>query len=471
MPGLDRSLLHGDAAMLHSRLPHLVWPALPAPFDAQAIALLHQFETTQWWTAESLRAHQFRQLRELLAWHARATPFFAARLGAFRARIDRRLTPSTFRLIPELTRATMREAGEALFCPVLPPGHEQFRVSHSSGSSGAPVSVRKTEINDIFHAALGLRDHVWSGRDFSRSFAAIRRLDPGVALPPQGSRTEGGAGDWATGLATGSSLALNSAASTVAEQLDWLDRVRPGYILSYPSLLAELARAAKLRGMATPWLAGVSGFGEVARAHHRAAIADGFGVPLRDTYTASEVSTIALDCPDHPGGYHVMSESLLAEILDEEGEPCTEGVPGRVVVTDLHNLATPLIRYAIGDLAAWGPACPCGRGLPVMSRVVGRTLHVMRLPDGGALMPDIERQEVHRLAPVREIQVVQTGWDEVEVRLVAERALDPAEEAVVAEAVRRGLHGRDVTMRFVRLDAIPRAESGKFEAFRCAINF
>jgi phenylacetate-CoA ligase len=456
--------------MLHSRLPYLVWPALPAPFEAQVIALLHQFETTQWWSPEALREQQFRQLRELLAWHARATPFFAARLGAFRARIDRRLTPATFRLIPELTRAEMREAGEALFCPVLPPGHEQFRASHSSGSSGAPVTVRKTEVNEIFHAALGLRDHVWSERDFGRPFAAIRRLDPGVALPPHGSRTDGRAGDWAAGLATGPSLALNSAASRVAEQLEWLDRVRPGYILSYPSLLAELARAARNKGMATPWLAGVSGFGEVARAHHRAAIAEGFGVQLRDTYTASEVSTIALDCPDHPGHYHVMSESLLVEILDESGEPCAEGVPGRVVVTDLHNLATPVIRYAIGDVAAWGPACPCGRGLPVIARIVGRTLHVMRLPDGGALMPDIERQEVHRLAPVREIQVAQTGWDEVEVRLVAERALDQAEEALVAAAVRRGLHGRDVAMCFVRLDAIPRAESGKFEAFLCTMN-
>ncbi len=452
--------------MLHSRLPHLVWPALPDPFAAQVIALLHQFETTQWWPPEDLRAQQFRQIAALIDWHARATPWFAARLGRLRARPDRRLTEATFRLIPELTRDDMRTAGAALFTPTLPPGHATFLETHSSGSSGAPVTVRKTEVNEMFHAALGLRDHVWSGRDFARSFAAIRRLDPGTALPPRGSRH----GAWATGLATGPSLALNSAASTRAEQLAWLDRVRPGYILSYPSLLAELARGAKAAAMNTSWLAGVSGFGEVARAHHRAAIADGFGVPLRDTYSASEMSTIALDCPEQPGSYHVMSESVLVEILDDAGDPCPIGQPGRVVVTDLHNLVTPMIRYAIGDVAAWGSPCGCGRGLPVLSRIVGRTLHVMRLKDGGALMPDIERQEVHRLAPVREIQVVQTGWDAIEVRLVADRALDAAEQAHVAEAVRRGLHGREVAMTFRLLDAIPRAESGKFEAFLCALD-
>ena len=194
-----------------------------------------------------------------------------------------------------------------------------------------------------------------------------------------------------------------------------------------------------------------------------------FGVRLQDSYSAAEVSVMAIECPDEPGVYHVQSESVLLEILDRAGAPCAVGVPGRVVVTDLHNLATPLIRYEIGDVAAWGAPCRCGRGLPVLSRIVGRTLHLFRLPDGDALVPDIERQGLHALAPVRQVQVVQLGFDRVEVRMAVDRALTAGEQAAVRAAVRHGLHGRDVSIGLVEMAALPRSEAGKFEAFVCAM--
>jgi hypothetical protein len=65
---------------------------------------------------------------------------------------------------------------------------------------------------------------------------------------------------------------------------------------------------------------------------------------------------------------HVCAESFFVELLDEAGEPAPQGELGRVVLTSLHNFAMPLIRYDIGDLAAFGPACSCGRGLPALLR-------------------------------------------------------------------------------------------------------
>jgi phenylacetate-CoA ligase len=53
--------------MLLSHLPYVVWPALPDPFHAQVISVLHQLEATQWWTPDRLREHQFRQLTALLS--------------------------------------------------------------------------------------------------------------------------------------------------------------------------------------------------------------------------------------------------------------------------------------------------------------------------------------------------------------------------------------------------------------------
>jgi phenylacetate-CoA ligase len=78
---------------------------------------------------------------------------------------------------------------------------------------------------------------------------------------------------------------------------------------------------------------------------------------------------MALQCPDHPH-YHVLAENCLLELLDAAGRPARAG---RVVVTPLHNFATPLLRYDLGDEAEFGPPCACGRALPVLTRISRRT--------------------------------------------------------------------------------------------------
>ena len=83
------------------------------------------------------------------------------------------------------------------------------------------------------------------------------------------------------------------------------------------------------------------------------------------------MSVVASECPAH-AGLHVMGEGLLVEIETARG-PAGPGEVGSLLVTDLLNHAMPLVRYRIGDLAAWaaGP-CPCGRSLPRLERIGGR---------------------------------------------------------------------------------------------------
>jgi phenylacetate-CoA ligase len=102
-----------------------------------------------------------------------------------------------------------------------------------------------------------------------------------------------------------------------------------------------------------------------------------WGGPVIESYSAKEAGTIALQCPEH-GRLHVQSESLLLEILYESGRACAPDKIGCVVISDLHNLALPLIRYEIGDYAEAAEPCPCGRGLPTLDPEPG-TAAVRRL--------------------------------------------------------------------------------------------
>ncbi len=172
---------------------------------------------------------------------------------------------------------------------------------------------------------------------------------------------------------------------------------------------------------------------------------------------------IALQCPEHPH-YHVQAESVLVEILNGGGKPCAPGETGRMVVTDLHNFATPLIRYEIGDHAEVGEACPCGRGLSVLNRILGRVRNMATLPSGETFWPRFYSDDLAKVAPIRQAQLVQRSVHDIDVRLVVARALTAEEEERLKSVILRYL-GHPFRLGFTYMDEIPRSASGKYEDF------
>jgi len=193
-------------------------------------------------------------------------------------------------------------------------------------------------------------------------------------------------------------------------------------------------------------------------------------VPLVDNYSAQEFGHIALQCPES-NAYHVQSESLLVEVIDKNGRPCTPGQIGRVVVSTLQNFAMPLLRYEIGDYAEVGEPCRCGRGLPVLNRIVGRSRNMFRLPDGRQIWPSLslEGQTVPAAAQqVAQFQVIQRRIDRLQVRLVTGGPLRQHDE----EELRRWLHrslGYPLEIDFDYVETIQRSAGGKYEDFRSEV--
>ena len=160
----------------------------------------------------------------------------------------------------------------------------------------------------------------------------------------------------------------------------------------------------------------------------------------------------------------MQAENVLVEVLDAEGRPCAPGEAGRVVVTDLHNFAMPLVRYEIGDYAEPGADCDCGRGLPVLRRILGRVRNTLVTRGGERYWPTFGGRAFLDIAPVRQHQFVQRSFDLVEARLVVDRRLDAAQE----ERLRRHILSRlpaGIEVSIVYCEAIPRSASGKFEDF------
>ena len=452
-----------------STIEGLIWPALPGTTGRRLLALLYQFEHSQWWDPEELRRHQFRQLTTLVR-HARDTvPFYRSRLEA--AGIDREgaLTPERWDRLPVLGRKEVQGSFEALQSRRLPKAHGRTGEGVTSGATAMPVKVKSTALAMLFWLAFSLREHLWHGRELGAKLAIIRIPERAGSEYPRGRLSPSWGAGPGTVFATGPCVTLDITTG-VERQVEWLRRQDPGYLVTYPSNLEGLVAFCAERGIRPPGLKEVRTMAEILSPELREACRAAWGVPVTEVYSSQEVGYIALQCPSCEL-LHVQSEGVLVEILDDRGRPCRPGEVGQVVVTPLHNFAMPLLRYALGDLAEAGERCACGRGLPVLARILGRVRNVVRLPTGERYWPvfgDI-RNTLIGFGGIGQFQIVQRTLEELEFRLVGNRRLTPAEEERLRQVVcDQFRYPFNVTMSYH--DEIPRSPGGKFEDFRSEID-
>ena len=305
---------------------------------------------------------------------------------------------------------------------------------------------------------------------FARA-VVCREVSQGVLDAGQHVGDEGAQDDWGPPASllyrTGPTLRLRNATDAAA-QAARLVPFRPQSLLIYPSSLAALTEHCRAKGLKLEGLDHIRTIGETLPDELRAAASDYFGAKVEDSYTSQEIGYMALECPES-GRYHVMAESALIEVIGADGAPSRPGETGRVVVTDLHNFATPMIRYAIGDYAEVAEPCACGRGLPTLARIKGRERNLVAMPDGTRRWPLTGYWRFRDIAPVRQYQFIQTGRETIEARFVADRALTSDEEAALRDTIRTAL-GHPFALRFSYwTDRLPLGENGKFEEFVCQV--
>ena len=456
------SIVPESNPVLRSTLQRVVWPSVPSQHGAMLQSMQRQLDETQWWPASTLIEHQLLQMDQLLQ-HAYGTvPWYRHRFDELGFRPGGHMTLDSLRELPFLTRREVQSAKSDLQSTADLSHYGGFVETQTSGSTGEPVRLRGTGLDQLLWEANTLREHQWHARDLSGKLASIRVFVQG-GEPPDGTRLP----DWgppASELyATGPAVALRLSAD-IETQAKWLMGHNPDYLLTYPTNLAALLAHFSRRGERLQRLRGVRTVGETVTPALRAACLDTWGVPLTDMYSSQELGCIAVQCP-LSGQYHVMAESVLVEIIGSDGRHCRPGEIGRLVVTKLHNFATPLIRYELRDHAEAGAPCACGRGLPTMSRILGRSRNMLTLPTGERSWPTVGFREYRDIAPVRQYQLVQTTLQDIEVRFAVERPLTGAEESRLASVIQNAL-GYPFQLKFVYFpDEIPRGAGGKFEEF------
>lgn len=446
---------------LRSAVPGMGWPGLPQLRGASLLGIHYQLAASERMPAQEVRNGQFRQIGALVDHCLSHVPFWSERLRPLGRRIGQQVTEDAWRSFPVLRRRELQKSGEALLARIDPPGHGQRVPFETSGSTGAPVKGIHSTLALTLWDSIVLRDHLWHSRDLGARFAAIRRVKPERA-GPQGRALAGWSTSLAATFANGPAFLFDFDRSA-SDQAAWLHEIDPHYLHTQPSILRAIVHESTRLGGKPRALRSISTFGEQLPAETRTLVREAWGLPIEDIYSTVEVGFIALQCPafEH---YHVQSEMNLVEVLDADGRPCEPGHVGEVVVTPLHNFAMPLLRYAIGDYAEVGPPCPCGRNLPVLARIIGRTRNVVRRADGSVQRPALDDLFKAVATNIVQYQVVETSRRVLEIRVVTDAEIAPADVSAIQANVAK-VFGPGFDAGVARVASIPRGEGGKYEDF------
>jgi phenylacetate-CoA ligase len=238
---------------------------------------------------------------------------------------------------------------------------------------------------------------------------------------------------------------------------EMLVRWQPTMFRAYPVALGLFAGFIKQQGIGGIRPKFIELTAEVVTGPQRELLEEVFQCPVVDWYSSREMGTIAFQCPH--GGRHVCETRYLELVAD--GNVQEPGQVGEVVVTSLHQFTMPFIRYKLGDIAAYKPSpCTCGRGLPVLREVLGKTNDCLVTPDGRIIHSGYAAWILRERPEIVRFQVHQTDERHITVRLVCKEGVDQ----VWLDGVRRDLQDRlggGMRIFLETVDEIPLTFAGK----------
>jgi phenylacetate-CoA ligase len=419
---------------------------------------VREFRERESWPAGKFPQYLEAELRTCLGRAFAAVPFYQQAWSAagFRASHFARFQLADLPLLPITTKTDLR-LRPADFVSREFKRKQRLHRYDTSGTTGTPITTFCTsDGHRRFTAAREARSFGWAGTSLlqPRSMIGGRLVvPPGTAGPPFHRF------NWAEQQIYFSAFHISPA--NVPHYVSALNHYRPKVFTGYAHSHYLLAKMRLAQGLSLDFTPAALVLGsEKLTAEMKATLSDAFHARAYEEYGCVENCVLATEC-EH-GRLHVSPDFGLLEIVDELGHAAPPGVIGRVLCTSLLNAAQPLVRYALGDLAAWAAApCPCGRNhLPVLQEVIGRLEDTVIGPDGRQLV------RFHGLfvglPHVLEGQVIQEARDRFIVRVATSDDFNGWDEQQIHDRfVQRLGH---VNLVFERVSAIPRTESGKFRA-------
>jgi len=382
-------------------------------------------------------------------------PFYAIKAKEFRGTLPRDGDRVKLEELPIWTRADQRGFFESIN---EPPVKSSF-VNATGGSTGVPLEYYVTRRSWEWRTAVSDRGYSWAGAE-----AGVRSLyvwGTPIHAPGIVDKLRQGFHHFLQKRTFFDSFHFGDEQKRLC--CDAINRLEPGALVGYAGNLVELARFVRENDGCLTWHAGtIITAAEGLHPGQRELLEEYLGEEVFMSYGSREFMLIGMECRRHCG-YHIASDNLFVEAVDDGGKPVEAEETGRILITDLRNGANPFVRYEIGDLGALASRrrrCGCGLPFPILARVDGRDQEVIYTPDGEKLTALFMPHLMKEFRWVEGYQVVQDRKDSLVVRLVTRE--EPESRLTVAlETALREKVGPGMEIGFERVESLARNSTGK----------
>jgi phenylacetate-CoA ligase len=437
---------------------NIIIPVYDLRHGTNSISYLEQFKQSQWFPLEKIITLQNEHLNKIISHAYNNVPYY------YNIFDERGLKPADIRTaddlikLPILTKSLIRKNIESMQAKDSP--RRKIFANSTSGSTDEPLKFYST-FDDFYNWGFGAvyRAYNWAGYDIGDKNMWIRGKFKYASK-------------WRKYLAESLQLLENTKfvdpvsmnKTQILQLVSMLEHFKPAVIRGYPSAIAILAGYIE-RELKTDFkLKTIISTGEQLYDHQRNLFSRVFNCDTYNHYGTMEVRAIASECPAH-SGLHIAVENVIVEIVDKENRQLPPGQEGKILVTNLHNYTMPFIRYDIGDIGTLSDeTCPCGRGLPLMAKLNGRTADVIVIPGNiqvsGTTLVDVTAS----LKGIEQFQIVQEDNKNITVNVIPEKKYKDTSSIQIMNDINneyKRILGDDMdfTVRFV--DIIEATNEGK----------
>lgn len=400
---------------------------------------------------DALDQLQQQRTRDLVAFAMQQSPFYRRAYAGLDIDPERLADPGEWNRLPIIGRTTVKEHQREF--ATREAGRSTTRIALTGGSTGEPLqTMHDTRVRSL---ALSWRMYSWWGVAPYDDLARMGRW----ALDRR-SMAKNAFAWWPSRQLYVDARLLTTESMTAFHRS--LERVRPRLFEGYVGAMLEFAEFLERRRLSIPAPVAVATTAAPLTSGVRQQLEQAFGAPVYDEYRVSEFGWTAGECAER-SGMHVFSDVRRVEVVDPEGVPLPAGSVGELVVTDLRNRVFPLIRYRIGDRGSLREQpCRCGRSLPLMDPPDGRTMDLVRLPNGDVLAHVLTGMFSADPDAVRRFQLHQHADFSITLRVVPGQVPDGLQRIERAADQLRARVAPDVRVRVELVAALPHA-AGKLQ--------
>ena len=438
---------------------YIAYPLWDLKDRSQKLNEYRRLSRSEWKTAEEMAGYRLERLQRILE-HAYATvPYY--RDHWLRDPIVHPIkSPAEMIDFPILTKEEVRNHKSALVSDEYK--RAELIEAKTGGSTGVALELLFDKTCEEFRNAAALRSDEWAGWSPGQLVGALWGTPPIPTTFKEKVRNL--LLDRVFFLDT---MDLND--DSMGQFISEVQRREPKAIFGHAHSIYILARYIEKSKLKLPKIPAVVSTSMMLLEPHRTIIERVFGTKVTNRYGCEEVGLIACECEKH-SGLHINSDHVLVEVVDEGGKACPPGIEGRLILTDFNNRGMPLIRYEVGDVAAWrSEACSCGRGLRMIENIRGRTADYLVRSDGSRVSGiSLVEKSLTAISGVDQLQIIQRTESRFVLNVVPGKDFSAAADVALLDFVRE-VFGPDAEVELNHLSSLEQLGSGKYRFAICEL--